>query len=85
MFKKLNAWLYSADRSGPSGDGNQTCGVVIHREFLFGGEHVSLFSWVSMCYTLTLIRCGELKRLNKVPRIVIRKNYQRGAVIQKAS
>ena len=68
---------------GQSDDGNQTCGVMIHRELLFGGEQVSLFSWVSMCYTH--IRCGELKRLNKVPRIVIRKNYQRGAVIQKAS
>ena len=45
-------------------DGNQTCGVMIHREFLFGGEPASLISWVSMCYTL--IRRGELKRLNKV-------------------
>jgi hypothetical protein len=60
---------FSADRSGPSDDGNQTCGVMIHKELLFGGEPVvSLIFWVSMCYTL--IRRGELKRLSKVPRII---------------
>jgi hypothetical protein len=30
---KLIAWLHRADRSGPSDiDGNQTCGVMIHKE-----------------------------------------------------
>ena len=54
--------------SGPSDDGNQTCGIMIHKEILFGGEPASLISWVSMCYTLT--RRGELKRLNKAPIII---------------
>jgi hypothetical protein len=44
-----------------SDDGNQTFGVMIHKESLFGGEPVSLLSWISMCYTL--IQRGELKRL----------------------
>jgi hypothetical protein len=36
---KLIAWLHRADRSGPSDiDGNQTSGVVIHNEWLFGGD-----------------------------------------------
>jgi hypothetical protein len=36
--KKLNAWLHRADRSGPPGDGHQTCGVMFHKGQLFGGE-----------------------------------------------
>ena len=66
--QKLIAWLHRADRSGPSDiDGNQTSGVVIHSEWLFGGDYVSLIFRISMCYTL--IRCGELEGAHKVPRI----------------
>ena len=45
--------VHRADRSGPLDDGNQTCGVMIHKEQLFGGEQASLIFRISMCNVLS--------------------------------
>jgi hypothetical protein len=66
---KAECLAYRADRSGPSDDGNQTCGVMIHKKLLFGGEQVPLFNLLDLnvLHTHTTRRA---QKAHKAPRII---------------